>query len=115
MAGWPPCSGRGVKPRHLPPLPEALGAEVAVVGGGEEVTTRTEVVLGRAEGLQKLLGVPRRFEALQRPFSFPDRLVGVLRPVVQALVPPVLRPGQHLAKGGRVARELVTKQAGFDE
>jgi hypothetical protein len=55
-----------------------LGAELAVPLGGEEVPARTEVVAEGAEGLQEALRVLRRFEALQDPFSFPDRPVRVL-------------------------------------
>ena len=39
-----------------------------------------QTALNSAEGLKELLGVLRRLESLEHPFSFPDRPVRVLRP-----------------------------------
>ena len=49
----------------------------------------------------------RRLEALEHAFSSASRAVGVLGPVVQPLVPPVLHAGQHPPHSGRIARELI--------
>ncbi len=85
-AGGPPClpdrTERGPRPKRRPfasevrhgglnlTMPsEALGADQAVLLGGEAVTARAEVVADGAEGLQEPLGVLRGFEALERPFS----------------------------------------------
>src|SRR5262245_25864930 len=100
-------SGHRLEPRRLPPPSKALGAELAVLLGGEEVPARTEVVAEGAEGLQEALRVLRRFEALKYPFSFPDRPVRVLRPIVEALVPSVLGIRQDSLERGWVAGEFV--------
>jgi hypothetical protein len=46
------------------------------------VPAGAEVVRDRAEGREELLGVRRRFEALEHPFSSPRRPVRVLDGVV---------------------------------
>jgi len=55
----PVCSGHRLEARRLPPLLEALSADLAVLLGGKEVTARAEVVADGAEGLQEALGVLR--------------------------------------------------------
>ena len=57
-----------------------------VLGGGEEVATGTEVVADGAEGGEKLLGVLRSFEVLERPLSSSCGVVGVFCSVVEPLV-----------------------------
>jgi hypothetical protein len=59
-------------------LLEAVGAELAVLRGGA-AAAGAEVVADGAEGLEKLLGVLRRLEPLEHPFSFPHRAMRVLR------------------------------------
>ena len=54
-----------------------------------------------------LLRMLRGFEALAHPFSSAGRAVAVLPPIIQALVPPMLYPGEHAAHGGRVAGQRV--------
>ncbi len=52
-----------------------------------------------------MLRLARRLQSLHLPLPPPGRLVGVLRPVVQPFVLPVLDRGHHLALGGlRIAR-----------
>ncbi len=104
---WLPCLGGGLEPRRLPPLREALGPDLAVLVGGEEVAARTEVVVDGAERFQEALGVIGRCEALEHALSFADGAVGVLCAVVHPLVPPVLHAREHAPQCGRVAGQLV--------
>jgi len=100
----------GGEARAFPPLDEAGLQQHVVLEGREEVATGAEVLGDRTEeteGTEELLGVLGRCEALERPFSFPDRPVGVLRPVVQPLVAPVLDAREHVAARGRVAGQVV--------
>jgi len=55
VAAWSQCSGHRLEARRLPPLLEALGADLAVLLGGEEVAARTEVVVHGAEGFEEAL------------------------------------------------------------
>ena len=84
---------RGGEPRDRTPGREARLQHGVLLSGGEEVATGAEVVRDRAEGGEKLLGVLRRFEPLERPFSSASRPVGVFCPIVQAFVSSVLRLG----------------------
>src|SRR5690242_12220152 len=59
---------------------------------------------------QKLLHLPRRLEALHDPLSSSGRLVGILRPVVEAFVLAVLDARHDLPLGGTVAAQLVGDQ-----
>src|SRR4051812_45795208 len=59
---------------------------------------------------QKPLHLPRRLEALHDPLSSSRWLVGILRPVVEALVLAVLDAGHDLTLGGTVAAQLVSNQ-----
>ena len=61
-------------------------------------------------GRQKPFRLPRRLEPLHDPLSSPGRLVGILRPVVEASVLPVLDAGHDLTLGRSVAAELVGDQ-----
>ncbi len=83
----------GGEAREFPPLDEAGLPQHVVLEGREEVATGAEVVRDQAEGGEKLLGVLRRFEPLERPFSSASRPVGVFCPIVQAFVSSVLRLG----------------------
>jgi hypothetical protein len=65
------------------------------------------VITDGAEGLQEPLPVLRRFEALERPLSLPHRPVRVLRPIVEAFVPPVLGLRQEPLERRWVAGEFV--------
>ena len=71
------------------------------------MSAQTEVVAEGAEGSQESLRVLGGFEALQHPFPFARRQVRILGPVVQPLVPSMLRVGQHSPNGRRVARQLI--------
>ena len=57
-------------------------------------------------GRQKPLRLPRRLD----PLSSSGRVVGILRPVVEAFVLPVLDVGQDLTLGRSIAAELVGDQ-----
>jgi hypothetical protein len=74
-----------------------------VRGCREEVPAGAAVVGDRAEGGEEVLGVRRRREALEHPFSPPGGPVGVFGSMVESLVPPVLHSWQHAAEGGRRA------------
>jgi hypothetical protein len=49
---------------------------------------------------EKPLHLPRRLEPLHDPLSSPGRPVGILRPIVEAFVLPMLDTGHDLALGG---------------
>ena len=97
----------GGEARAFPPLDEAGLQQHVVLEGREEVAPGAAMLGERTEGTEELLGVLGRCEALEHPFSFPDRPVGVLRPVVQPLVAPVLDAREHVAARGRVAGQVV--------
>src|SRR5689334_3891631 len=59
---------------------------------------------------EKPLHLPRRLEALHDPLSSSGRLVGILRPVVEALVLTVLDARHDLTLGGPIAAQLVGDQ-----
>ena len=66
-----------------------------------------EVVRDGAERREELLGVLRGFEALEHALSSSRRAVRVLRPIIEAFVPPVLDPWKHAPQGGWVTRQFV--------
>ena len=57
------CAIGGLRPRgqpcDFPPLPEALGADLTVPLGGEEVAALAEVIADGGDGLEEALGVRR--------------------------------------------------------
>src|SRR5271163_4909133 len=75
--------------------PEAC-CSVAVSAAGENVGDL--VVSG-----EEALNLPRRLEPLHDPLSSSRRLMGVLGPVIEALVLPMLNPGHDLPLGSGVA------------
>ena len=89
--------------RDLAPLDEPRLQQVMVRGCREEVATGAEVVTDRAERAEELLRVLRRLEALEHAFSSTGGPIRILRPVVEPLMPPVLRSRQHAPQGGRAA------------
>lgn len=80
-----------------------LGGGISVAAAGEKIG---DLIMGR----QKPWHLPPRLEPLDDPFSSSGRLVGILRPVVEAVVLPVLDPGHDLTPGRSVAAELVGDQ-----
>src|SRR5690242_2839142 len=56
---------------------------------------------------KEALNVPRRLEPLHDPLSSSGRLMGVLGPVIETLVLPMLDPGHDLPLGSGVALQLV--------
>ena len=91
---------RGGEPRDRTPGREARLQRGVILSGGEEVATGAEVVRDRAEGGEKLLGVRRRLDPLERPFSSASRPVGVFCPIGQTFVSSVLRLGEHRRTAG---------------
>src|SRR3954451_11917777 len=79
-------------------------------GGGILVGAAGEDVGDLIMDGQKPLHLPRRLEALHDPLSSSRRLVGILRPVVEAFVLAVLDAGHDLPLGGTVAAQLVGDQ-----
>ncbi len=84
-------SGRDGHASDRAPGGEALGSGLAVDGSGQAVAARAAVGGAGAVGGEEALGGPRRREPPPPPLPLARRLVGVLRPVVQALVPPGAR------------------------
>ena len=72
-------------------------------GGGRKIG---DLIMSR----QKPLRLPRRLEPLHDPLSSSGRLVGILRPVVEAFVLPMLDAGHDVTLGRSVAAELVGNQ-----
>ena len=72
-------------------------------GGGRKIG---DLIMSR----QKPLRLPRRLEPLHDPLSSSGRLVGILRPVVEAFVLPMLDAGHDLTLGRSVAAKLVGDQ-----
>jgi hypothetical protein len=84
--------GGGGKARDFLPGVESVPHLLTVFGGGEEVTSRAEVLRDRPIRGQEALGVTRRLEPLHPPFSLARRLVGVLGAIVQIAMLPMLAP-----------------------
>src|SRR3954465_9843375 len=80
-----------------------LGGSVLVAAAGENVG---DLIMGG----KKPLHLPRRLEALHGPLSSSRRLMGILRPVVEAFVLAVLDTRHDLTLGGTVAAQLVGDQ-----
>src|SRR5829696_9083268 len=78
-----------------------------MLDGGDVVAAEVEEVADLVVGREEPLRLAGRLEPLHLPFSSSRRLVRVLRPVVEALVPAALDPGHQLTLGRAVARELV--------
>jgi translation initiation factor 2 gamma subunit (eIF-2gamma) len=61
---------------------EGAVAGGSMLVGGQAVATELEMIVDLAVAGEKLLGVPRRLEALHLPFASSRRLVRDLHPVV---------------------------------
>jgi hypothetical protein len=61
-----------------------------MLAGGDVVAAEMEEVVDLVVGGEEALRLPGRLEALHLPLPSSRRLVRILRPVVQALVPAVL-------------------------
>jgi hypothetical protein len=77
------------------------------MGDGEEVASRAKVRRDRSIRGQEALGVTRRLEALHRARPLARWLVGVCGAIVHIAMLSMCHTGQHLARGGAVALELV--------
>ena len=76
-------------------------------GGGDVIAAEMEEVVDLVVGGEEALRLAGRFEPLHLPFSPSRRLVRILGPVVEALVPAVLDPGHQLPLRRAIARQLV--------
>src|SRR5918997_847251 len=116
LSGWDAFAAgrRGLRRRlrggrdaaHLGPRLEGARPGGAIPDGGDVVAAEMEEVADLVVGREEALRLPGRLEALHLPFSSPRRLVRVLRPVVQALVPAVLDTGHQVPLRRAVAGEL---------
>ena len=71
------------------------------------IATEMEEVVDLIMGGEEALRLAGRLEPLHLPFSPSGRLMRILGPIVEALVPAVLDTRHHLALGSAVARQLV--------
>src|SRR3954470_15521746 len=83
----------------LGPGLKGLGPGGSILGGREVIAAEVEQVVDPVVGGEEALGLARRLEPLHLPFSPSRRLMGILRSVIQTLVPPVLDRGHDLAFG----------------
>ncbi len=100
-------SSRGSNPADVCPRPECTRPRGAVLAGGDAVAAEMKEIADLVVGGEEALRLAWRLEALHLPFSSSRRLVRILRPVVEALVPAVLHRGHHLALRRAVAGQLV--------
>jgi hypothetical protein len=98
--------GPGRAGNLLPGL-ESLRHLLAVLGGREEVTPRSEVRGDGAIREEKTLGVSRGLESPHAALSLAGRLVRILGAVVQIPVLPMFHTGQDLAPGRTIAFQLI--------
>ena len=82
----------------------------SIVGGGDVIAAEREDVVDLIMGREEPLRLAGGLEALHLALAPPGRLVRILGPVVEALVPAVLDPGHHLPLRGGIARQLVRDQ-----
>src|SRR3954454_15529213 len=68
---------------------------------------RYGLIVDPVVGGEEALGLARRLEPLHLPLSPSGRLMRILRPVVEALVPPMLDRGHHVCLCRVVTGELV--------
>ena len=93
--------------RDLPPGLESVRHLLTVLGGGEAVPPRPELLGNGAIGGEKALRVPWGFKAPQAPLALGPRLMRVFCAVVQIPVLAVFHARQELALGGAVALALI--------
>jgi hypothetical protein len=103
-------SGGSVGRGDLTPDREAVGHLGSPFGRAEQMPSRPEVCRDAAKGGQKPLHMPRRCEALHRPFALSGALNRVLGAVAQIPRPPVLHRRHELAVSDLVAAQLVGDQ-----
>ena len=102
-----PCSGDEGSTGDLAPNLEGTITGGSMVGGGDAVATKLEVIMELTVRGEESLGMAGRLEPLHLPFSPSRRLVRDLGAVVEVAALPVLDPGQDLALGRAVTRQLV--------
>jgi len=87
-----------------------LDCESTKVGGGVLVWPAGENIGNLIMDGKKPLHLPRRLEPLNDPLSSSRWLVRILRPIIEALVLPMLDAGHDLPLGRGVAAQLVGDQ-----
>jgi hypothetical protein len=92
---------------YLSPRPVPFCQELSSSVGRRAVTAGSEVIAHRTERPRKTLCLLWRLEPPHGSFTLTCRLVGVLRTVIQTLVPSMLSCRQHSSDGWPVARKLI--------
>src|SRR3954447_25971362 len=86
---------------------EGLGSGGSILDGGAVIAAEVEQVVDLIVSGEEALGLAGRLEALHLPLPSSGRLMGILRPVVQAFMSSMLDPRHDLLLCGPVARQLV--------
>jgi hypothetical protein len=89
------------------PTLESLGHLLAVLGGGEPMASRSEMLGDGTIGGEEPLRLPGRLEPLHTPLPLAGGLMGVLRAVIEIPVLAVLHAGQYFSLGSTITFELV--------
>ena len=97
-------------PGDLRPDLEGLGPCGSILRGRKVIAAEVKEGVDLSVGGEETLGLPGRLEPLHLPFSSARGLMGVLRPVVQSLMLPMLNTGHDLSPGRPVAAQLVGDQ-----
>ncbi|MCY1370601.1 hypothetical protein D9M69_576990 [compost metagenome] len=98
---------RGLKACDLVPGTQGCGPQFTMVGGWNVVAGNMKEVGNRVVHGSEALKVSCRFEALHDPFPPSDWLMGVFRPIVQAVMRTMLDAGHDLTFRCTVGSKLV--------
>src|SRR4051812_6252536 len=98
------CRGN---PADFSPHHERRRPHGSMLVGGDVVAAETEEVVDLIVGGEETLHLPRQLETLHLPFSSSRRLVRILRPIVEALMPAMLDTGHQLLLRRAVAAKLI--------
>ena len=88
--------------RDLLLAPESVSHLLAILGGGEPVASRSEVLSDGTISGEEMLRVTRRFKPWYAPLPMAGRSVGVLRTIVEIPVLAMFHTGEQFALGGAV-------------
>jgi hypothetical protein len=91
----------------LLPALESVSHLLAILGGGEPVASRSEVLSDGTIRGQETLHVTKRFQPVHAPFPRAGRLVGVLRTIVERAVLLMFHTGGQLALGGAITLQPI--------
>src|ERR1700752_3844378 len=86
---------------------ESLGPGSPVLIGGDVSAAEVKGVVDRVVRRKEALRLSRRFEALHLPLASSCRLVGILGPVVEPLMPAMFDARHEILLGCGIAGELV--------